>query len=36
MGLGRGGAAAEDLDDGNDEGKGLPGAGSGVDCNVLM
>lgn len=36
MGLGRGGAAAEDLDDGDDEGKGLPGAGGGVDCDVLV
>lgn len=36
MGLGPGGAAAEDLNDGDDEGKGLPGAGGGVDGYVLV
>lgn len=36
MGLGPGGAAAEDLNDGDDEGKGLPGACGGVDSDVLV
>jgi len=36
VGLGPGGAAAEDLNDGDDEGKGLPGACGGVDGDVLV
>lgn len=36
MGLGRRGEAAEHLDDGDDEGEGLAGAGGGVDGHVLV